>query len=144
MRAALGKSTAGAPRFLTKHIPSWATIAAFHSSCPHCVDFEPTYKQLAEKSRQSPDLVVARVDGTQNPDVVSMFGVRTYPTVRYYPRGYSTTTHFPGEPYNGDRTLPSLTSWLKDLEGETTQSLMHKIARFKQVNNANALPVCKA
>jgi len=73
--------------------------------CGHCKRLEPIYKKLAEKYKDSSDVVIAKMDSTENE--AHGFSVSSYPTLRLYKAGDNKMVE-----YNGDRTLRSLTEFL--------------------------------
>lgn len=77
--------------------------------CGHCKSFEPQYKELAAKLKQSqPNLVLAKFDATAN-DAPEAFKVEGFPTIYFAPSGKKT------DPikYNGNRAIDHLTDFMK-------------------------------
>jgi len=53
--------------------------------CGHCKSLEPTYTKLAEAYAGSNDVVIAKMDGTENE--VDGLSIKGFPTLKFYPKG---------------------------------------------------------
>lgn len=56
--------------------------------CEHSAALSSEIKALATAARKSTDLVVARVDGDDEPALPMRFDVNAYPSLLYFPRGF--------------------------------------------------------
>jgi protein disulfide isomerase len=77
--------------------------------CGHCKKLEPVYRDLAKRFKNSKRLVIAKMDATAN-DSPEPYTASGFPTIFFAPAGKKGTPI----PYNGDRTVDSLTKFIKD------------------------------
>ncbi|KAF4018061.1 hypothetical protein G4228_009781 [Cervus hanglu yarkandensis] len=76
--------------------------------CGHCKNLEPKYKELGEKLRKDPNIVIAKMDATAN-DVPSPYEVRGFPTIYFSPANKKQNP----KKYEGGRELSDFISYLK-------------------------------
>ena len=75
--------------------------------CQHCQQFENIYRELAENIEHNQNIILAKIDATQNEmDGISING---YPTIKLFP---AKSKNNPID-YSGNRDLPSLVDFLK-------------------------------
>ena len=86
--------------------------------CGHCKALEPVYKKLAERYKNVPGLVIAKIDGTAN-DLPEGLVPKGFPVIFFVPAVVGATP----EQYQGERTLGALAEFLKE---KATRSLGHK------------------
>jgi len=72
--------------------------------CGHCKNLAPHYAKAAQNS----DFNLAKVDATENGALAQRFGVRGYPTLKFFEGNVDTFRD-----YTGGRTEDTLLSWLK-------------------------------
>jgi len=70
---------------------------------------KPAWDKLGEEYSSSSSVVVADVDCTQETDLCSKYGVKGYPTIKYWKDGATE-----GEDYSGGRDFDSLAKFTKD------------------------------
>jgi len=75
--------------------------------CGHCKKLAPIWDDLAEKTKDIEDLVIAKFDSTAN-EALGV-EVRGYPTLIFYPKDNKK-----GVNYDGDRELDDFINWLGD------------------------------
>ncbi|CDJ67442.1 protein disulfide isomerase, putative [Eimeria necatrix] len=75
--------------------------------CGYCKNFEPVYKDFAEKQKSNPNLLVAKMDGTANETPLEAFEWNSFPTVFFVRAGSQTPLK-----YEGARTVDGLTEFL--------------------------------
>ena len=74
--------------------------------CGHCKSLAPEYAKAAQALESSDlDVVLAKVDATIHKDLAEKFGVKGFPTLKFFREGEV------GE-YNGGRTEATIISWL--------------------------------
>lgn len=79
-----------------------------------CKSLAPTWESLASDFSSEPSVLVAKVD-CEAPNakaVAAAAGVKSYPTIKYYPAGSTEAV-----PYSGGRTEADLVSFLNDKAG---------------------------
>ncbi|TIA87589.1 hypothetical protein E3P99_03078 [Wallemia hederae] len=52
--------------------------------CSHCKHLEPIYNQLADSFSHSNKVSIAKIDADENKKFVRQFGVKGYPTIKYF------------------------------------------------------------
>ena len=60
--------------------------------CGHCKAMAPAWEKLGEEYALSESVLIGDVDCTQQKDLCSRFGVRGYPTLKYWGQGCSWAT----------------------------------------------------
>jgi protein disulfide-isomerase-like protein len=82
------------------------------SRCGHCKSLAPVYEQLAKVFEGEKDVIIAKVDATEEKDLSSRYGITGFPTLKFFP-------HDSSEPmdYNSGRDLESFVSFLNDNAG---------------------------
>jgi protein disulfide-isomerase A1 len=78
--------------------------------CGHCKALAPEYEKAAQKlaADESIDAVLAKVDATEEKDLASKYGVRGFPTLKYFTGG---DIEKPSD-YTGGRTESTIVQWL--------------------------------
>lgn len=73
---------------------------------------KPAWDSLAKEYDSHPDIVIVDVDCTksENEDVCSKYGVRGYPTIKYF----TGSTDALGDDYEGGRSLSDLQEFVKE------------------------------
>lgn len=74
--------------------------------CGHCKKLAPIWDELAEKTKDIEDLVIAKFDATANE--AAGVDIRGYPTLTWYPKDNKR-----GISYEGDRELENFLSYLE-------------------------------
>ena len=55
--------------------------------CGHCKSLAPEWDAAAGAFEPEDDVIIAAVDATKSPDLVKKYGVKGYPTIKYFPKG---------------------------------------------------------
>lgn len=84
-------------------------VAVTASYCVHCKNLVPIYEELAKSLADNENIVIAKVDGTENDTPID---VRGFPTIYFYP----ATKEGKSKPiqYSGARTVEGFTEFLKE------------------------------
>jgi len=85
--------------------------------CGHCKSLAPKYDELAEKLKDEPNIVIAKMDATAN-DVPSNYEVKGFPTIYFAPKGNKESP----KSYEGGREVDDFIAYLKkeSTDGITT------------------------
>ncbi|KAL8735966.1 MAG: hypothetical protein Q9166_000528 [cf. Caloplaca sp. 2 TL-2023] len=69
--------------------------------CGHCKSLAPTWETVATDFASEPNVVIAKVDAEaeNSKSTAEAQGVKSYPTIKYFPKGSTTA-----EPYEGGRS----------------------------------------
>lgn len=86
-------------------------LEAYAPWCGHCKKLEPIYKELAEKLADQTNIVIAKMDATENEH--PLMPVSGFPTLRLFKPNSKTPVD-----YNGDRSLKDLVKFLETNVGE--------------------------
>jgi protein disulfide-isomerase A6 len=99
--ATFDRAIAGKRRVLIDFYAPW---------CGHCQTLAPVWQRLAAKlQRESPDILVVKVDGTHNRALLRRFNVAAYPAiVRCDNIAFNGKSTFDTVRYTGARTLGAL------------------------------------
>jgi len=79
--------------------------------CGHCKSLEPEWNQAA--SQMKGKVRFAKVDATVETQIAQKFGVKGYPTIKYF--GYGDKSQASAKDYPGSRDLSGITSFVNDL-----------------------------
>jgi len=83
------------------------TLVMFYAPwCGHCKKLEPLWEELAEKYKESVDVVIAKMDATKNE--LEHIRVRAFPTVKLF---LNQVDH--AKDYNGERTVDGLVRFIE-------------------------------
>jgi protein disulfide-isomerase A1 len=73
--------------------------------CGHCKRLAPEYEKVGQAFADVPDMVIAKIDATENDTPED---IRGFPTLVFYPKGESQ-----GTKYQGERNAEAITEWLQ-------------------------------
>ncbi|KAI9671476.1 MAG: hypothetical protein M1831_004385 [Alyxoria varia] len=80
--------------------------------CGHCKTLAPIWEKLATDFEAEPNVTIAKVDAEANKVVAADQGVSSYPTIKFFTKGSSTS-----EAYNGGRDEQSLLTFVNGKAG---------------------------
>ncbi|KAL3865492.1 hypothetical protein ACJMK2_042877 [Sinanodonta woodiana] len=94
--------------------------------CNYCTEFEPKYKELAEKLKDEPDLIIAKMDATTN-ELPDQYEYSEFPIIYFAGKGNKNNPKL----YNGDRKVDAVMKFIakestNELKGYTRRGSMRK------------------
>jgi len=102
--------------------------------CGHCKKLTPEYEKAAQTLAGSENIALAKVDATEEKQSGSRFGVRGYPTLKWFQNGKESE-------YNGGRTASEIVQWIKKKTGPPCKTLSDKAAVESFKDGANVVVV---
>lgn len=99
--------------FDSKALGSKAALVEFYAPwCGHCKQLTPKYEQLAVAFAGDKDVLIAKVDATEEPELGKKYEVAGFPTIKFFPAGSSDA-----EDYDGSRELDDFVEFINKKVG---------------------------
>lgn len=74
---------------------SKAALVEFYAPwCGHCKQLAPKYEKLAQVFAGEKDVLIAKVDATEEGDLAKRYDVQGYPTIKFFPAGSSEPVNY--------------------------------------------------
>ncbi|KAF9223397.1 disulfide isomerase [Gyrodon lividus] len=79
--------------------------------CGHCKSLKPIYEEVAQHFKPESNCIVANIDADAalNKEIAGRYGVSSYPTIKFFPRGGKEV-----ESYEGPRTEQAFVTFLNE------------------------------
>jgi len=87
--------------------------------CGHCKSLAPEWQIAGETFRPEDDIKIAALDATSAQEIADKFGVKGYPTIKYFPKGETTP-----QDYEGGRTADTIVQWVNEKVGTSRKVKM--------------------
>ncbi|XP_015680645.1 protein disulfide-isomerase [Protobothrops mucrosquamatus] len=105
--------------------------------CGHCKALAPEYVKAAAKLlTENSEIRLAKVDATEESELAQQFGVRGYPTIKFFKNGDKSS---PKE-YTAGREADDILNWLKKRTGPAATTLAD-VAAAEELVEANEVAV---
>ena len=78
----------------------------------HCKSLAPEYELVANAFKNVKNVKIAKVDADADKALGSRFGVKGFPTIKFFPAGSTEA-----QEYDGGRTAETITSWINGKAG---------------------------
>ena len=86
-------------------------MVMFHAPwCGHCRNMMPAWDEFTQNFDGYKGTRIVKVDGTQNPELAQLHGVKGFPTVKFCPNGVEDNN---GTEFRGDRSVQGLAQFLQ-------------------------------
>lgn len=90
-----------------------AALVEFYAPwCGHCKQLAPKYEQVANIFAGDSEVLIAKVDATEEEELAQKFEVRGYPTIKFFPGGANAL-----EDYQGGREVEDFVEFLNNRAG---------------------------
>uniref|UniRef100_A0A2I3HZ60 Protein disulfide-isomerase n=1 Tax=Nomascus leucogenys TaxID=61853 RepID=A0A2I3HZ60_NOMLE len=107
--------------------------------CGHCKALAPEYAKAAGKLKaEGSEIRLAKVDATEESDLAQQYGVRGYPTIKFFKNG---DTASPKE-YTAGREADDIVNWLKKRTGPAATTLEVAVIGFFKVETREGSTAC--
>eukprot|EP01084_Bolivina_argentea_P280492 479696_1 len=100
--------------------------------CGHCKKLTPVYAQVAAAFKNENDIVIAKVDATENDGLAGKYEVKGYPTIKFFPKGTDDVVD-----YKSARSADAFVNFLNENCGTRRNadgSLMKSAGRFAELD----------
>merc|ERR1711970_575749 len=107
-------------------------LAEFYAPwCGHCKSLAPEYAKAAKALADHENIALAKIDATVHGDLAKRYGVRGYPTLKWFKKDPENALE-----YGGGRKEPEISSWITKKTGPTATELADAEAakKFKEDN----------
>jgi len=99
--------------------------------CGHCKNLAPEWKIAGETFTKDDEIVIAAVDATQATDLASKYGVKGFPTIKFFPKGSVQP-----EDYTGGRTADTIVGWVNSKIG-TSKKIKSATSNVVTLDSSN-------
>ena len=84
-------------------------INAVDCRCGHCKNLAPVYEVVGTTFKKADDILIAKVDADSEKALGQRFGVKGFPTLKFFKKGSTTP-----EDYSGGRSEDDLVKYIND------------------------------
>ncbi|AQK69417.1 Protein disulfide-isomerase like 2-1 [Zea mays] len=102
--------------------------------CGHCKHLAPIYEKLASVFKQDDSVVIANLDADKHTDLAKKYGVSSFPTLKFFPKGNKA-----GEDYDGGRDLDDFVKFINEKCGTSRDPKGHLTSEARLVPSLNPL-----
>jgi protein disulfide-isomerase A6 len=90
-----------------------AALVEFYAPwCGHCKELAPKYEELAKAFAGEKNVLIAKVDATEEQDLASRYDISGFPTIKFFPAGSAEP-----ETYERVRELEAMVDFINDKAG---------------------------
>mmetsp|Transcript_1381 Transcript_1381/g.1880 ORF Transcript_1381/g.1880 Transcript_1381/m.1880 type:complete len:354 (-) Transcript_1381:179-1240(-) len=89
-----------------------ALVEFYAPWCGHCKSLAPTYEKLAKAFEGESNVLIAKVDATEEEELGKRYNIEGFPTIKFFPAGSAEP-----EAYDGSRELEGLVDFINSKAG---------------------------
>merc|ERR1711970_603181 len=94
-------------------------LAEFYAPwCGHCKSLAPEYEKAAAALAEHENIALAKIDATEHGDLAKRYGVRGYPTLKWFKKDPENALE-----YGGGRKEPEISNWILKKTGPPATKL---------------------
>ena len=108
-------------------------VEFFAPWCGHCKNLAPVYEELATSLKHASDKIhIAKVDADEHKSLGKRFGVKGFPTIKYFD-GKSETA----EEYNGGRDIESFQKFIAEKAGAKAKGAAKAVSSVEMLTDSS-------
>eukprot|EP00943_MAST-04B_sp_MAST-4B-sp1_P005212 g5212.t1 len=93
--------------------------------CPACKIFKPKFDCVATEYKViKDDLLVAKFPISEYPYTQGLYDIDTYPTIRFFPKGYKHSTKFLGKEFTGPLEKDNVVAFIRSLMKKREEQIL--------------------
>ncbi|KAI8071633.1 thioredoxin-like protein [Gongronella butleri] len=111
-----------------------ALVEFYAPWCGHCKTLAPVYAELGDAFAHSDDVIIAKVNADDHRDLGAAFGVQGFPTLKWFPKGVTTSAGVVD--YSSGRDLNALSKFVHEKSGVRPR-IRATVSHVKTLTTAN-------
>merc|ERR1711981_176538 len=113
----------------------YALVEFYAPWCGHCKSLAPEYAKAAQELASNEDVALVKVDATVEGDLAKEYGVRGYPTLKFFKGDRANAME-----YGGGRKKDDIVNWLNKKSGPAAV-VIESVDAAKEIKDNNEVVV---